>query len=136
MWERKETLEGRLRIDRMWWAVVKVGAIVSPSVLAGPRDRVRIPVTPPEASSGTGSRSTAPFTALPRTRAPAGETAGGVRAQRRCSDLRPQPPEVAIYTVNVPTFDDALRPQPRTTWASSIKTSLSQVLSPPPVAPV
>ena len=25
MWETKETLEGGLRIDRMWWAAVKVG---------------------------------------------------------------------------------------------------------------
>ena len=33
MWETKETLEGGLRIDRMWWAAVKVGAIVAVSVL-------------------------------------------------------------------------------------------------------
>ena len=33
MWETKETLEGGLRIDRMWWAAVKVGAIVGASVL-------------------------------------------------------------------------------------------------------
>ena len=29
MWETNETLEGGLRIDRMWWAAVKVGAIVA-----------------------------------------------------------------------------------------------------------
>ena len=33
MWETKETLESGLRIDHMWWAVVKVGAIVAVSVL-------------------------------------------------------------------------------------------------------
>jgi len=33
MWEMKETLEGGLRIDCMWWAAVKVGAIVAVSVL-------------------------------------------------------------------------------------------------------
>ena len=33
MWETKETLEGGLRIDRMWWAAVKVGTIVAVSVL-------------------------------------------------------------------------------------------------------
>ena len=33
MWETKETLEGGLRIERMWWAVVKAGAIVAVSVL-------------------------------------------------------------------------------------------------------
>ena len=33
MWETKETLEGGLRIDRMWWAAAKVGAIVAASVL-------------------------------------------------------------------------------------------------------
>ena len=33
MWETKETLEGGLRIDRMWWAAVKVGDIVAASVL-------------------------------------------------------------------------------------------------------
>ena len=33
MWETKETLEGGLRIDRMWWAAVKVGAIVAVHVL-------------------------------------------------------------------------------------------------------
>ena len=33
MWETKETLAGGLRIDRMWWAAVKVGAIVAVSVL-------------------------------------------------------------------------------------------------------
>ena len=33
MWERKETLEGGLRIDRMWWAGVKVGAMVAVRVL-------------------------------------------------------------------------------------------------------
>ena len=33
MWEMKETLEGGLRIDRMWWAAVKVGVIVAVSVL-------------------------------------------------------------------------------------------------------
>ena len=33
MWESKETLEGGLRIDRMWWPAVKVGAIVAVSVL-------------------------------------------------------------------------------------------------------
>ena len=33
MWETKETLESGLRIDRMWWAAVKVGAIVEVSVL-------------------------------------------------------------------------------------------------------
>ena len=32
MWETKETLAGGLRIDRMWWAAVKVGAIVAASV--------------------------------------------------------------------------------------------------------
>ena len=35
MWETKETLEGGLRIDRTWWAVAKVGAIVAVSVLVG-----------------------------------------------------------------------------------------------------
>ena len=33
MWETNETLESGLRIDRMWWAAVKVGAIVAASVL-------------------------------------------------------------------------------------------------------
>ena len=33
MWETKETLAGGLCIDRMWWAAVKVGAIVAVSVL-------------------------------------------------------------------------------------------------------
>ena len=33
MWETKETLEGGLRIDRMWWPAVKVGATVTVSVL-------------------------------------------------------------------------------------------------------
>ncbi len=33
MWETKETLESGQRIDRMWWAAVKVGAIVAASVL-------------------------------------------------------------------------------------------------------
>ena len=32
MWETKETLESGQRIDRMWWAAVKVGAIVAASV--------------------------------------------------------------------------------------------------------
>ena len=35
LWETKETLEGGLRIDRTWWAVAKVGAIVAASVLVG-----------------------------------------------------------------------------------------------------
>ena len=34
MRETKEILEGGLRIDRMWWAAVKVSAIVAVSVLA------------------------------------------------------------------------------------------------------
>ena len=34
-WETKETLEGGLRIDRMWWAAVKVGGIVAVGVLVG-----------------------------------------------------------------------------------------------------
>ena len=33
MWETKETLAGGLRIDRMWWAAVEIGAIVAVSVL-------------------------------------------------------------------------------------------------------
>lgn len=32
MWETKETLEGGLRIDRWWWVLVKVGAVVAVSV--------------------------------------------------------------------------------------------------------
>ena len=35
MWETKETLEGGLCIDRMWWAAVKVGVFVAVSVLVG-----------------------------------------------------------------------------------------------------
>ena len=33
IWETKETLEGGLSVDRIWWAAVKVGAIVAVSGL-------------------------------------------------------------------------------------------------------
>ena len=33
MWETKETLGGGLRIDRWWWVLVKVGALVAVSAL-------------------------------------------------------------------------------------------------------
>ena len=42
MWETKETLEGGLRIDRMWWAAIKVGAIVA---VVFPRSRSFLDVT-------------------------------------------------------------------------------------------
>lgn len=35
MWERKETLEGGLRIDRWWWVGVKVGVLVVTAGLTG-----------------------------------------------------------------------------------------------------
>ena len=35
MWERKETLEGGLRIDRWWWVLVKAGTLVVVSALIG-----------------------------------------------------------------------------------------------------
>ncbi len=33
MWETKETLGGGLRIDRWWWVLAKVGALVAVSAL-------------------------------------------------------------------------------------------------------
>lgn len=33
MLETKETLEGGLRIDRWWWVLTKVGAVVAVSAL-------------------------------------------------------------------------------------------------------
>lgn len=33
MWETKETVEEGLEIDRWWWVIVKIGAVVAVSAL-------------------------------------------------------------------------------------------------------
>ena len=87
MWESKETLEGGLRIDRMWRAAVKVGAIVAVSVLVAIATALAFLYPRPTHHPGRGVLRLH----QPHHPAPVGDPAEGAQAQRRGADLRQQP---------------------------------------------